>query len=325
MDDVQPAAPLNANGLWLTREQKSAQYGDISYNTLLADEGSFMRDCPTGIAPESKTMCEALLTSEQTYLPHSLFRDEEFEQTCQSVQDGNEDRVLRDITPLIVPSTGVLAARGADGLQCLIGCRDEVWDNAVPLTTTSVQPDISIGFRREAFTDSEFAKLRLFLKIYMAREVSFFRSTDDMYFPFLTTEVKCGPQGLDIADRHNAHASTLGARAIVELFRLAGREQMLSRQTLTFSISHNEHSVRIHACYPLMEDNRTSFYRYTLREFSFTADGGAERWAAYRFVRNLYELWMPEHLQLLRGAIRHLPSQNDLGLDLDALRESLRR
>ena len=59
-----------------------------------------------------------------------------------------------------------------------------------------------------------------------------------MYFPFLTCEVKCGAAALDIADRQNAHSMTLSVRAIVELFRPAGRETELHREILAFSISH---------------------------------------------------------------------------------------
>lgn len=305
----------------LTREQKCAQYAHISYKALLGFEGSFMGDSFRGIAPESRALCEALLTTGQTYPTNSLFRDDLFEQTCRSVQDGNEDRVLRDITPLIVPSAEILAARGVLGLRCLIESSNETWDNVIPLTNTSVQPDYSVGFRRDAFSDSELSKIGPFLNIFLSQDLSFFRSTDDMYFPFLTAEVKCGPRGLEVADCQNAHSTTLGARAVVELFRLAGRAETLSRQTLTFCISHDERSVRIHACYPVMEGDETAFFRHTLREFSFTAHGGAERWAAYRFVKNLYEAWVPEHLRRIRAAIRDLPSLNELGVTRRSMRD----
>jgi hypothetical protein len=46
-----------------------------------------------------------------------------------------------------------------------------------------------------------------------------------IYYPFLTCEVKCGAAALDIADRQNAHSMTLAVRAVVELFRLIGREK----------------------------------------------------------------------------------------------------
>jgi hypothetical protein len=71
-----------------------------------------------------------------------------------------------------------------------------------------------------------------------------------MYFPFLTCEVKCGTTGLDIADRQNTHSMTLAVRGIVELFKLAKRENELHRELLTFSISHDHRTVRLRSeCY----------------------------------------------------------------------------
>jgi hypothetical protein len=43
-----------------------------------------------------------------------------------------------------------------------------------------------------------------------------------MYFPFLTSEVKCGASALDIADRQNAHSQTVALRGLIELFQLVG-------------------------------------------------------------------------------------------------------
>ena len=52
-------------------------------------------------------------------------------------------------------------------------------------------------------------------------------ATWQMYFPFLTCEVKCGNLALDITDRQNAHSMTLAVRGIVELFTLVKREKEL--------------------------------------------------------------------------------------------------
>ena len=37
----------------------------------------------------------------------------------------------------------------------------------------------------------------------------YFMATWNMYFPFLTREVKCRAAGLDIADRQNAHGTSI--------------------------------------------------------------------------------------------------------------------
>lgn len=62
----------------------------------------------------------------------------------------------------------------------------------------------------------------------------YFRATYYIYFPFLTCEVKCGTTGLDIADRQNTHSMTLVVWGIVELFKLAKKENGLHRELLTF-------------------------------------------------------------------------------------------
>jgi hypothetical protein len=124
-----------------------------------------------------------------------------------------------------------------------------------------------------------------------------------MYFPFLTCEVKCGTGGLDIADRQNAHSMTLAVRGIVELFKYVGREKELHREILAFSISHDHESVRIYGHYPVIDGNKTSFYRHIIRKFNFTESNGKDKWAAYKFTKNVYEHWMPNHFQRICSAI----------------------
>ena len=112
---------------------------------------------------------------------------------------------------------------------------NEGWNNSIPLTSTRPQPDYSVGFKRDAFTEDQLAKLSPFIGDFIAGDQSFFMATYYMYFPFLTCEVKCGAAALDIADRQNAHSVTLAVRAIVELFRVVKREDEINRKILAFS------------------------------------------------------------------------------------------
>ncbi|KAF7506536.1 hypothetical protein GJ744_011682 [Endocarpon pusillum] len=73
-----------------------------------------------GITDSSLSTCKALLSLEQTIPNDSLFRDDVFEETCRRVQDRNEARVIRSISPYIVPSVEDLAILGATKLKCLI-------------------------------------------------------------------------------------------------------------------------------------------------------------------------------------------------------------
>ena len=111
-----------------------------------------------------------------------------------------------------------------------------------------------------------------------------------MYCPFLTCEVKCGAAGLDIADRQNAYSMTLAVRAIVELFRLIRRKIELHREILAFSVSHDHESVRIYGQYPVIDGKDTKYHRHPIHEFSFTALYGKEKWTAYRFTKNIYDI-----------------------------------
>ncbi|KAK5253999.1 hypothetical protein LTR40_011058 [Exophiala xenobiotica] len=128
-----------------------------------------------------------------------------------------------------------------------------------------------------------------------------------MYFPFFSSEVKCGAAALDVADRQNAHSMTLAVRGVVELFRLVKREQELHQEILAFSISHDNETVRIYGHYPVIEGKKTSFYRHTIRKFDFTEQDGREKWTAYKFTKSVYDTWMPGHFKKLCSAIDAIP------------------
>ena len=121
-------------------------------------------------------------------------------------------------------------------------------------------------------------------------DTSFFMATYLMYFPFLTCELKCSAAALDIADRQNAHSITIAVKGIVELFKLVKREKELHREILTFSISHDHRTVRIYGHYLIIKGNETTFYRYPIHTFDFTALDGKEKWMAYKFTKNVYDI-----------------------------------
>ncbi|KAL7786361.1 hypothetical protein V8C37DRAFT_392091 [Trichoderma ceciliae] len=309
------------------REEKSAPYRDPRYKTLLATKGSFMDESDLGITEQSKTTYFNLLGSDQKVPEMSLFRDDLFKQTCRRVEDRNEARVIRDLTPLIVPPAENLCIYGAKHLDVLIESVNEGWNNSISLTSTRPQPDYSVGFRREAFSDKQLAKLSPFIGDFLSGDQSLFMATYYMYFPFLTCEVKCGAAALDVADRQNAHSMTLAVRAIAELFRAVKREGEVNRQILAFSISHDHCTVRISGHYPVMKDGEDiKYYRHLIRKFDFTELDGKEKWTAYQFTKNVYDLWMPSHFKRICSAIDELPSDmdfNDPSLPATGLSQSL--
>lgn len=59
-----------------------------------------------GLTEKSKNLCNGLLKEEQEReVPqNTMFDDDLFDETCNSVQGRNEAMIDRDITPLICPS-----------------------------------------------------------------------------------------------------------------------------------------------------------------------------------------------------------------------------
>ncbi|CAG9953278.1 unnamed protein product [Clonostachys rosea f. rosea IK726] len=279
------------------REEKSAPYRDSRYETLLETKGSFMGKSSLDISSASKTLTRSLLEAPQPVPEDSLFR---YHST--------------------VPSAESLATFGAKHLDVLVESVNEGWNNSIPLAGARPQPDYSVGFRREAFTDQQLAKLSPFLGDFLAGDQSFFMGTYYLYFPFLTCEVKCGAAALDVADRQNAHSMTLAVRAVAELFRAVKREGEVHRQILGFSISHDHNSVRIYGHYPVIDGNSIKYYRHPVHRFYFDDLDGKEKWTAYRFTRNVYDTWMPAHLKNICSAIDQIPS--DLDFDAPSLPET---
>ncbi|KAK0302016.1 hypothetical protein LTR82_018030 [Friedmanniomyces endolithicus] len=291
------------------RETKSAPYARSSYATILATKGSFMDKSERGITHTSKGLCSSLLEKEQTVPLESLFRDDLFETTCRKIRDRNEAMVIRDIALLIVPSAQTFAIHGATHLERLTESVDEGWNSAIPIYGPRPQSDYSVGFGRSAFTDDQLEKLKPFVGDIDETCTSYFMATWRMYFPFLTCEVKCGAAALDIADRQNAHSMTIAVRAVVELFRYVKREKEIDQEILAFSISHDHSVVRIYGHYAVIDGAKTMFYRHPIHKFDFTALDGREKWTAYKFTKNIYDIWMPKHFERICSAIDEFPPE----------------
>ncbi|EQL37308.1 hypothetical protein BDFG_01279 [Blastomyces dermatitidis ATCC 26199] len=135
-------------------------------------------------------------------------------------------------------------------------------------------------------------------------------------------DYSCGAASLDITDRQNAHSATIAVRATVELFKLVKREKEVDREILAFSISHDHTAVRIYGHYAVLEGEKTNFYRHPIHKFDFTALDGKEKWTAYKFTRNVYDIWMPTHFKRICSAIDHIPSDLDFEISQSELQYS---
>jgi hypothetical protein len=141
-------------------------------------------------------------------------------------------------------------------------------------------------------------------------------ATDSMCFPFLTCEVKCGNEALDIADRQNAHSASVAAKGMIELFQATKRERELHRKVIVFSISHDNRTVRGYGHYALILGGKISFWRHLIHKFSITAFDGKERWTVYRFTRHVYDSFVPIHLKRICSAIDSLADPVGFVVDL---------
>jgi len=68
------------------------------------------------------------------------------------------------------------------------------------------------------------------------------------------------------------------------------REKELHREILAFLISHDYRSVRFYGHYAIIEEDKTTFYRYPIYIFDFTALDGKDKWTAYKFTKNVYDI-----------------------------------
>ncbi|KAL7806796.1 hypothetical protein V8C44DRAFT_360364 [Trichoderma aethiopicum] len=295
------------------REQKSPPYEDARYSLLLQTKGSYMGMSELGITDGSKQLIRRLLSHEQSTPQGTLFDDETFIDACCNLENKNEARIIQDVSRLLVPSAESLALRNKD-YKRLVESVSEEWDNSIPLTGARPQPDYSVGFKRDAFTKNRLDKLSPFIGDLFSGDQSFFMATYYMYFPFLTCEVQCGAAGLDIADRQNAHSMTLAVRGIVELFRAVKREDEVDRKILAFSVSHDHRLVRIYGHYPVINGEDTKYYRHPIHTFDFTAYDGRDKWTSYRFIKSVYDAWMPAHFEGICSAIDQLPSDLNFGV-----------
>ncbi|KAA6413764.1 MAG: hypothetical protein FRX48_02125 [Lasallia pustulata] len=109
---------------------------------------------------------------------------------------------------------------------------------------------------------------------------------------------------------------TLAVRGVAELYKVVKREKELQRDILAFSVSHDHEPMRLYGHYPVIEEDKTTFYRHRIKKIYFPSEEGKDRWAAYKFTKNVYNLWMQIHLKRICSAIDELSPDLDLGVAL---------
>ncbi|KAL4986306.1 hypothetical protein BDW68DRAFT_178922 [Aspergillus falconensis] len=265
-----------------------------------------------------KATCKTLLKGEWGGDPPTgtVFDENKIQRTVRRLAPQSENAIIRDIAGLVVPSVNNL-----DELDTLAGNVDEPWDDSIPLDEgvppllrhadlqeekkyyfPRPQPDYSVGFSSKVFTQKQLLKLEPFLG--GINSTSFFRSTMEMYFPFMVSEVKSKTASLHVADYQSMHSMALSLRGIIYLFRLVKREQELDRMILGFSITHNSSNVQIYGYYPVISGPDIAYHTYEISSFPLNSE---TRWNSYKFVMAVYHKWAPLHLERICSAIEQLP------------------
>ncbi|RDI78292.1 hypothetical protein Vi05172_g11703 [Venturia inaequalis] len=278
-------------------------YQDTRYATKLEANGSFMKEYRGDVSEDIKDfnneLCRRLLENEQPMPRDSLFSDEYFEATMETIQDRNEAMINETISSLMFPNVEVMAIRDAK-FSPFVQSVDEGWSNCKKVTQTRPQPDSAVGFKVSAFSAEQLQKLQPFLGD--LDDKSYFRATYYMLFPFMTREVKRGNIGLDIADRQNAHSHTVALRGLVALFRLFGREQELHGKILTYSIAHDHRTTRFYGHRATIQGQSILCWREEIDAFDFRTRKGKDRWKCRQFYLNALDEGL-KLLEVIRTAI----------------------
>ena len=285
-----------------------------SYEKYILTQGLDMDDFKGEklVSPESKVTCEDLqnITREVISPVYSLAETLEVVRLCRN---RNEAMVNRDVTPLIVPPIKSLYLK--DGANQFEHFTDEVntqWHESWVLAGPRPKPDLSVGFFSSAFTIAENEKLTNYTSF-----ENLTRPTDDLCFPFLMCEVKCGNEGLDYADRQNMHSCSVAVKALLKLeqkadqYREDKQFESLLGKILVYSISHDQKNSRLYGHYALVEGEKWMYYRHHIANFDILYKE-RDLLTVHNFARNVLSVYAPKLLNRLQKAIAALPVSSTL-------------
>ncbi|KAI9804483.1 MAG: hypothetical protein M1825_001382 [Sarcosagium campestre] len=248
---------------------------------------------------DCQQLCHHLLTKQQP-------EPKETSPSAVSWADFAADGHPRFVAPRFCPVT-----EGFDYLQ-----RDGgKWTDCIPiLGRIKPSPHLSVGFGHKAFTADQHLKMAPILgeegRVPDGESNSYFRATEDLYFPFLVQELGNRREGIYFAELKNAHSGAIMASATFQLFRWAGLEKELDHKIVAFSIANDGKHVSIYGHYIVMTPRGCEFHRYSIFEYVLHRTEWVSRWQAYQFVKNVYEVFMPAHLERIRAAVNRLPEMS---------------
>lgn len=278
--------------------------------------------------PASADACSKLFEGDRKPASFPVYPADQVNQVLALAQNENEAIIQRDVMPLVVPSARNLHLCGERGLNMIGETLSVEWTRCASMGSTRPKPDFVAGLSRSAFSLAEFEALQNY-----ASPEQPFQFTPALCLPFLICEAKSGEEGINKADRQNLHSASISVRAILKLALAAfgknsPRVTELYGQVLVFTISHNHDQVHVYGHYATVaadinpfnqhgnattntsDDNACDppleYHRYYLGVWSLTALQGRNRYTPYNFVRNVYDHFVPQHLQRVKDFAQQL-------------------
>ena len=286
-----------------------------SYETYIFTQGLDMNYIKGRelVSPDSKGACQDLRNMECVAISPTVYSEDKILQVIDLCQNANEAMVSRDVTTLILPP--IKALHLTDEANIFKDFTDQVraqWHGSWVLAGPRPEPDLAIGFLHSAFTVSENEKLTNYTSF-----ENLTRPTNEMCFPFLMCEVKCGNMGLDYADRQNMHSCSVAVKALLKLeqkadqYREDKQFESLLGKIVAYSISHDQKDARLYGHYALVEEEKWTYYRHHIRKFDI-ANEERDLLALHYFARNILMIHASKLLKRLQKAIAALPVSSTL-------------
>ncbi len=272
------------------------------------------------VSSESLETCKVLQTITCKTISHTIYSSEETVKVVEFCRNRNEATVARNVTSLILPPIISFSLKdGGKQFEHLTDEVDTMWRESWVLAGPRPKPDLAVGFVSSAFTIEENQKLT-----YYTSFENITRPTDNLSFPFLISEIKCGNEGLDFADRQNMHSCSVAVKAILKLeqkadqYREEKQFESLLGKILVYSISHDQKGARVYGHYALVEGENWTYYRHYIGGFDI---GHKEKdlLALHNFARNVLTMYAPKLLKQLQKAIAALPVSSPLPVSADTM------
>lgn len=278
----------------------------------MAAHGGFMESSNL-ILKDSKTLCLKYLESNRQIISSSIFSPTQFSDVLDRVQNCDETRIQRDVTPWVVPSAENLIVCGELKSDYIGEDLNAEWSRCATMRSTKPKPCYTAGLLNPAFTEEEVNKLENY-----AQPTKPFRFTSRICFPFLMCEAKTGENGLIQAARQNAHSASVAVRAIIMLYQEAFghtslRVHQLYGKVLVFSVSHDRDRVALYGHFAILKPNHPrdlKFYRHRIDDI-FSLTSAAHQYKSYNFVRDIYEDFAPIYRKRIKDAVQELPRPSE--------------